>query len=215
MTVHVVNQRSDEWRRLRAGRLTGSRAGAILATLKGGGEPASRRNLRTQLVLERLTQTPQDGDYVSPAMQYGIDREDDARAAYEAETGSVVTPCGFVTHDTLAAGCSPDGVVGDFTGLIELKCCNSATHLEFLRTNTLPAEHRAQVLHGLWVTGASWCDYVSFDDRFPADLAVRIVRIQRVPGDVAAYELNVRMFFDEVEKELALVQGLQRQAVAV
>ena len=56
-----------------SGRLTGSRAADLLATLKRGGEAAARRQLRAQLVVERLTGAPQDDVYVTAALQRGID----------------------------------------------------------------------------------------------------------------------------------------------
>ena len=208
MTILCPDQRSEAWRQARCGRLTGSRAGDMLATLKSGGEAASRRNLRVQLVLERLTNTPQESDYVSADMQYGIDREADAFAAYEAETGLVVAPCGFFAHDTVLAGGSPDGVITDGHGILELKCCKSATHLEFLKARTIPAAHLAQIQHNLWITGAAWCDYVSFDDRFPAALQLAIVRVEATEREVTGYELAARIFLREVERELEAVQAL-------
>src|SRR5688500_8134096 len=50
MTIHDVDQRSYEWFALRAGRLTGSCAADMLATLKGKAEAAARRDLRLRLV---------------------------------------------------------------------------------------------------------------------------------------------------------------------
>src|SRR5437879_4169734 len=116
-TVVTAEQRSDEWHRARLGRLTGSRAADMLATVKSG-EAASRRNLRTQLVLERLTGRVQETGFVSAAMQQGIDREADAYAAYEALTGQHLVRTGFLRHDTLMVGCSLDGHAGDFESLI-------------------------------------------------------------------------------------------------
>ena len=56
MSFSIVNapQRSPEWFAARAGRLTGSMAGDMLATIKSG-EAAARRDYRLQLALERLT----------------------------------------------------------------------------------------------------------------------------------------------------------------
>jgi len=214
MKILCTDQRTEAWHTARLGRLTGSRAGDMLAKIKSGGEAAGRRNLRVQLVLERLTNASQENGYVSADMQYGIDREPDAFAAYEAETGFVVETCGFLAHDTMMAGCSPDGVVGNFVGIIELKCCKSATHLEFLKTRTIPATHLAQILHNLWISGAQWCDYVSFDDRFPDGLQLEIVRVKKTDVDLVAYELAASLFLSEVEKELAGLSQLRTAGAA-
>ena len=76
MTIHDCEQRSPEWYAVRAGRLTGSCAVDMLATVKTkGAEAAARRDLRYRLVVERLTGTPQDdgNGFVNAAMQRGIE----------------------------------------------------------------------------------------------------------------------------------------------
>lgn len=205
MTILACDQRSPEWHTARLGKLTGSRAADAFAVLKSGGEAAARRNLRLQLVLERLTGQSQESGYVSADMERGILLESDACAAYEADTGIVVTPVGFVVHDELAAGCSPDGLTGE--GLIEIKCPKAATHLEYVRGG-VPAEYRTQITHGLWLTGAAWADFVSYHPQFPPALQLKITRLYARDLDLAAYELAVRLFLGEVERELAQVQAL-------
>ena len=198
-------QRSAEWHACRLGRLTGSRVADAFATLKKGGEAAGRRNLRVQLVLERLTGVSQDSGFTTPDMERGIALEDDARLAYEAETGVFVESVGFVAHDDLLAGCSPDGLTDD--GLIEIKCPRAATHLDYLRGG-LPNEYMLQIIHGLWLTGKAWGDFVSFHPDFPPALRLKVTRVSASDVDLAAHELNVRLFLSEVEQELTAVQAL-------
>lgn len=207
-TIVDAPQRSPEWFAARAGRLTGSRAKDMLATIKSG-EAAARRDLRAQLVVERLTGRPEDDGtgYVNAAMQWGIDHEDAAFAAYEALTGQVATRSGFLAHTDLMAGCSLDGHVGDFDGLLEVKCPKSATHMGYLRSSTLPAEHQAQVLHNLWISGASWCDFLSFDPRFPAHLQTVLIHFVPQPAMLAEYADKAKAFLQEVDRELAGLQG--------
>jgi hypothetical protein len=91
MKILTTDQRSPAWIAARLGRLTGSRAADMMTTVKSG-EAAGRRNLRVQLVLERLTGVSQESGYVSRDMQYGLDREADAFGAYEAATGQLAQP---------------------------------------------------------------------------------------------------------------------------
>jgi hypothetical protein len=202
MIVVCTDQRTPEWFAARLGRLTGSVAGDMLARIKNG-EAAARRDLRTRLVVERLTGQSAEDNFVSPAMQHGIDTESDAFAAYESATGTLVNRVGFLAHDTLQAGCSPDGEVGLFAGIIELKCPKSATHLKYLRAGVVPSDYLPQIIHNLWITGALWCDFASFDDRFPPSLQLFRVRVDRNEADIDAYELMARGFLTEVEQELA------------
>src|SRR5438876_368561 len=116
MIIHTCEQRTPEWHALRLGKLTGSAANDMLATIKSG-EAAARRNLRARLFLERLTGKTTEGGFTSPAMQQGIDREPDARALYQDCLQQDVHEYGFLGHDDLMAGCSPDGIVGEFEGV--------------------------------------------------------------------------------------------------
>jgi predicted phage-related endonuclease len=204
----VCDQRSDAWRVARAGCLTGSRAADMLATLKGGGEAAARRDYRTQLCVERLTGEPQDATFVNADMQRGIELEDSAIAAYEAKTGEFVARTGFLRHLDYLAGASLDGHVGDFEGVVEVKCPRPATHLKTIRAGQVPAEYRPQLLHALWITGAAWVDFVSYCPLLPG-LELFVVRLTRDEAEVAAYAEKAVAFLGEVAEELNLISELR------
>ncbi len=206
-TMVDAPQRSPEWFQARLGRLTGSRAADMLATIKTG-EAAARRDLRTQLVCERLTQTVQEDGFVSPAMERGVTLEPAAFSAYEALTGNLAQRTGFLAHDEWAMGCSLDGHVWDFEGIVEFKCPKSATHLSYLRAGIVPPAYVPQILHNLLVTGAAWCDFMSYDDRFPMPLQTFLVRVERDERAVEAYLGKAQAFLEEVAAEVASVKGL-------
>lgn len=211
MLIVDVPQRSPEWFAARLGRLTGSRAADMLATIKSG-EAAARRDLRVQLVVERLTNVLQDDGYTNAAMQRGIDLEPKAREAYEAFSGNTVQQVGFVQHPELMAGCSPDGLIGD-DGVLELKCPKSATHLSYLKYPGLPSAYVAQVTHTLWITERAYCDFVSFDDRWPERYRLFHVRVHRDEIAIKNYERAARAFLKEVDHEVASLQGWEVLAV--
>lgn len=213
-TVIDCEQRSEEWRRARLGRLTGSCAHDMLTTIKSG-ESAARRNLRVRLVLERITGQSQENDYVSIDMQNGIDREPDAFGYYEALTGTLLERVGFLQHNELMAGCSPDGVIGDFEGLVSIKCPKPATHLDFLETGTIPLEYLRQCTHELVISGAQWVDFLSFHPAFPEPLRAKLVRVEAKQIDLVSYEGLARFFLKEVDAKEASVRALMRtEAVA-
>ncbi len=207
-TIIDAPQRSEAWFQARLGRLTGSRAADMLAAIKTG-EAAARRDLRMQLVCERLTKTLQEDAFVNAVMQRGIDMEPLAFAAYEAQTGLVAQRSGFLAHDTYWAGCSLDGHVGAFEGLVEVKCPKSATHLRYLRAGTVPTDYLPQITHNLWVTGASWCDFLSYDDRFPVGLQTFLVRVEAKDLDLVGYEVKALAFLAEVEREVQALATVQ------
>lgn len=210
-TIIDCEQRSEIWYAARAGRLTGSRAGDMLARIQKG-EAAARRDLRVQMVCERLTGTSQEDSFVSKDMQRGIDMELTTSGEYEALTGLIVEHTGFLSCDAVMAGCSLDGHVNDFEGIVEMKCPKSATHLRYLRSGGIPSDYYAQCLHNLWITGAKWCDFVSYDNRFPEDLQLHIVRMNRDETAITAYALAVELFLAEVDAEVLAVQGLRKAA---
>lgn len=200
-------QRSAEWFRARLGKLTGSCAGDMLATIRSG-EAAARRDLRLRLVCERLTGQPQEDGYINAVMQRGIEMEPAAFAAYEAITGQMVARTGFLALHEHDAGCSLDGHVGEFDGIVEIKCPKSATHLRYLRGGIVPSDYLPQITHNLWITGAAWCDFVSFDDRFPSHLQVFRVRVERNETAIHQYEQKALAFLAEVAEECDAVMGL-------
>lgn len=207
MKVYDFDQRTPEWHAVRVGMFTASCAGDMLATIKSG-EAAARRDLRTRLALERITGQSQENGFVSADMQRGTEMEPAALAAYESLTGNMVRTVGFVRHDSLRAGYSPDGVIDDFVGLLELKCPKSATHLGYIEGKALPKDYAGQIMHALWITGAQWVDFVSFDDRFPPALQLFHVRVERDEKAVKAYELMAVQFLREIDEKVEAVTAL-------
>jgi len=208
MRIIACEQRTDLWHACRLGRLTGSAAKDAIATIKTG-EAAGRRDLRTRLVIERLTGQSGEDDYVNAAMQWGTDHEPEARAAFESLTGELVTETGFCQHEDLMAGCSLDGHLGDMRELVSLKCPKSATHLGYLKSpERMPATHVAQMLHELWITGARAYHFLSYDPRFPEGLQTYYFRVERDDAAVSEYAAKAEQFLRECDDEVATVRGL-------
>lgn len=196
-----IVQGSPEWHELRVGKVTASRVADVLAKIKTG-ESASRKNLRTELVVERLTGKKTEG-FTNAAMDRGIELEPIARAAYECATDNFVDQIAFVDHPTIEwFGCSPDGLVGT-DGLIEIKCPNSATHLEYIEDNAPPKKYYTQMQAQMACTGRQWCDFVSFDDRMPDGLQLLIVRVNRDDEFIKNMEHEVEVFLVEVLAKVA------------
>lgn len=200
-----MEQRSDSWFEARLGRATASNFGKVLAKIKTG-EAADRRNYRAQLVIERLTGNRQEG-YSNAAMQWGTEQEPFARIAYMADRGMDVQEAGFIQHETLMAGCSPDGLIGA-DGLIEIKCPVSATHIETLKTQHMPIEHMAQVQGQMWIAGRDWCDFVSYDPRMPDKLQMFVQRIPRDEQYIKALAFEIERFLEEVAAEVTALRKI-------
>lgn len=208
-------QGTDEWRSARCGSLGASRvADAIARTKSGWG--ASRANLMAELLSERLTGVPAE-TYINAAMQRGTEKEPDARAAYEFRFNCDVQQVGLVRHPKIAgAHASPDGLVAD-TGMIEIKCPNTATHLETLLGGSIAGKY---VTQAQWQMACcperQWVDWVSFDDRLPETMVMFVQRIRRNDEMIADLERQVSEFLSELtEKERRLRDLYERQAESI
>lgn len=204
-----MDQNTDEWRNARCGSLGASQiADAISKSKDGKGFGTTSKNLRAHLVVERLTNTPIE-TYKSPSMLHGTTTEDTARMAYEARTGVFVTQTGLHTHPEIGGThASPDGLVGD-EGLIEIKCPNSATHIDTLKSKKVPTKYLYQMQWQMRCTDRLWCDFVSFDDRLPENLQMFLVRIHRDDKQIAILEDEVRKFLAEVEDDVLALQAME------
>ena len=190
-----MEQRTEEWFAARLGKVTASRVADVLAKIKSG-ESASRKNYKMELVVQRLTNKVGES-FTNAAMEWGTEQEPFARMAYEAHTGTFVKEEGFVDHPTIEGfGCSPDGIVGE--GLIEIKCPNTATHIETVLENKAPSKYIPQMQAQMVCTGAKWCDFVSFDPRVPEDLQLFVVRVDRDQEYIDSMEVEVKQFLSEV-----------------
>ena len=196
--LHDVPQRSEAWFQLRCGRLTASRAYDMLPRLRTT-DTTARRDYLWQLVQEHLTQRVQERVVQTAPMRRGRTHEGAALEAYARYTGYTVRRTGFVAHPTLLAGASLDGHIGTFDGLVEVKVPNTARHLWYRVSGRVPRQYRAQITHQLWLTGAQWCDFVSWDDRaWPASQQLSVVRVARNEAHIAWYDRQARAFCGEL-----------------
>lgn len=192
----MMQQGSPEWHAARLGKVTASRVADVIATTKTG-YAAGRANYMAELALEILTGQRQEG-FTNAAMQWGTATEPMARAAYESARNVFVVEVGLIDHPNIdMAGASPDGLVGD-VGLLEIKCPNSATHIQTLRNKTPDGKYITQMMWQMACTGRQWCDFVSFDPRMPDGLQLYIQRIERHNKVIEHLETEVKKFRKEL-----------------
>lgn len=190
-----IKQGSPEWLALRAGRVTASKIANVLMAKTTAGY----KNYMADLIVERLTGAKTES-FTNAAMQWGVDQEPLARAEYEIKTGNFVDQVTFVEHPSIEMfGCSPDGLIGE-DGLVEIKCPNTATHIDYVMADKVPSNYVPQMQCQLAVTGRKWCDFVSFDPRLPDGLSMFIVRVERDDEYIEKMEKEVRKFLDEVNQ---------------
>ena len=203
-----MEQRTEEWFEARLGCVTASRTADVMAKTKSG-YSASRANYMAELICERLTGERQAG-FSSAAMQWGTETEPQARMAYEIMTGATVIETGFVLHPTIPGfGASPDGLIDD-NGLVEIKCPNTATHIETLLSEGVPSKYITQMHVQMLCAGRDWCDFVSFDPRLPVELQMFIRRIffnkelaDEIVTEVQAFIAEMEAKIDQLKARIA------------
>jgi len=191
LEIYNCEQGTDEWKQLRLGVITASKANDILY-------PGMRKTYKCQLLSEKLTGliTPfKTNEY----MEWGTEHEDEARVRYEELTGNKVREIGFAKL-TPEIGCSPDGLVED-DGLIEIKCPMSKTFV-YQALFGAKKEYVAQMQYQMWVMDKLWCDFCLYDPRVKAKSGqIQVTRVYRDEKFInrledAAYNLVFEMAAD-------------------
>lgn len=207
-----ITQGTPEWHQIRLGKVTASRVADVVAKTKTG-PSASRTNYLAQLVAERLTGTPPDS-FTNAAMQWGNDKEPEARELYEFRTDAEVSQIGFVPHPRITmSGASPDGLIAH-NGLVEIKCPNTATHIETLIGQAVPAKYVTQMMWQMACCEREWCDFVSFDPRLPSDMRMFVQRVERDDVLITSLEREVADFLAELDAKVSTLTRLYSTAKA-
>ena len=193
----TLEQGTEEWLKVRLGKVTASGVADVLAKTKTG-VSASRGNYLIKLAIQRVTGEIEEG-FTNDAIQWGKDHESQARVAYEVASGSFVDQIGFVEHPSIKwFGCSPDGLVNS-DGLVEIKCPNSSTHWSYIKADAPPNKYYIQMQAQMACTGRDWCDFVSYDPRMPEKNRLLVVRAFRDEKLIKQMQEEVEKFLNEVE----------------
>ena len=113
---------------------------------------------------------------------------------------------GLYRHPTIVGThASPDGLIGE-NGLVEIKCPNSAQHIDTLLTKTIPDNYIKQMQWQMICTGRAFCDFVSYDRRLPEAMRLFVKRVPRDGKLIAELEEAARVFLLEVDETVAALE---------
>lgn len=192
-----IVQGAPEWFAARAGIPTASEFDAVIAKGKGNEPSKTRRSYMLKLAGERITGEVAES-YTNAHMERGKAMEAEARDLYAFMRDVSLSQVGFVRHDLMRAGCSPDSFIGD-DGMLEVKTKLPHLQLQALIDGVLPPEHKAQVQGGLLVTGRAWCDFMSYWPKLPS----LIVRVERDEPYISALREGIEVFNHELDQLVA------------
>lgn len=198
MKFHDIEQNTDEWLQLRAGKLTGSGFGKIMSNYgKAFGEPAKKYAMN--IAVEQITGKAIESNYSNDHMQRGHEQEPIARMLYEDEFFCDVSNGGFFECSNI--GVSPDGLVDD-VGVIEIKSVIASVHYSSIKRASYDPSYRWQLIGNLYHTGRDWIDFVSYCADFPEDRRLFTCRINKEDCKEEFEKLHTRThdFFFLVEQ---------------
>lgn len=195
-----VQQNTEEWDKLRVGRIGGSSIGSIMANYgKAFGNPA--HDIAVRVALEKLREQSYKSTYSNAHMERGLEQEPIARKLYEDTVFCDVGNGGFfILNDDV--GVSPDGLVYE-EGLVEIKCVIDTVHYKTIKRNKFDPKYKWQLALNLKVSGREWIDYVEYCSDFPEESRLFIDRNTREDFTDAFEMIDTRLseFKELVEKK--------------
>lgn len=221
-------QRTDDWKRARMGRFSCSGLHRLMADEKRPmteDELAKReKGSRVTTIIdssilstgaltyieeclsEKLTGMPAKDEVKTAAMQWGIDNEPIAKKIYEAVFECKVIDSKYIPCGENFGG-SPDGLIDDEKGFIEIKCPTRPVHLKYktkvktmLDLLQIAPEYFWQIVGYFIVTGREYCDFVSYQPQYPGKHQLHRVRI--LYHDAVNYITKAKFKIDLATKEL-------------
>lgn len=202
--IEILNcdQGSAEWFAARAGRPTASEFKTVMREGKESSASVTRAKYMRQLAGEIITGEPAPEGYSNAFMERGKELEDDARNLFSFLRDAEPVRVGFVRNLDARAGCSPDSLIGENSGL-EIKVAIPAVQIERLQWNRLPPEHVGQVQGSMWITGRSSWSFMSYCPKLPP----LILDVQRDEAKIAQLAKAVDAFNDELDALVASIRS--------
>lgn len=165
MIEHQVEQGSPAWLQLRLGIPTASEFDKIL-TPKTMKLSSQARGYAFRLVAETLLGYPVQDLGNLPWIERGKELEPQAVRSYEFDTDLETRAVGFITTDDGMIGASPDRLIVDVCGGVELKCPAPATHVGYL-IDGFGTDYAVQVQGQMLVGELDFVDRYSFHPELP------------------------------------------------
>lgn len=197
-------QGSDSWLKLRLAKVTASEAGNLLTPqfkIRTGEMP---HTYLCRKVAEAYRGQVLPGFGGNWETEQGSINEMDARSWYSFTTDRDVRQVDFVESDCGRYGCSPDGLIGDESGL-ELKCVQPTNHVKWLLDGTLPDEHAVQVHFSMFTCERPEWTFLSYQKKFPKLL----LTIKRDESKCAIIELALKDFFHKFDSAMIKLRNAQ------
>lgn len=178
-----LEQGSEEWHEVRCGKMTASHANTIRANGKGLEKYAYQKALD-------IFSTEREERFENSHTRRGNETEPVAAQAYCDLTGNTVYEVGFVEVNDYV-GTSPDRVINEENGLVEIKCPAREGYGQALEGAPIKNEYKDQMEAQMWSMDRDFVDFVQYNSSFPLPIIVR-------------------RYYSEPDRRASLLAGLER-----
>lgn len=204
MKIHNdIEQGGVDWMLLRAGKVTASEMDALISPLGKVRDGDGVQTYLNQKLVERWTGGPLPQLQGVFDVEQGRVLEERAKPAFTIHTGLEVRGAAFIESDDGRCGCSPDGLVGDASG-VEIKSPTMPIHVGYLLSGKLPKQYAAQVQFSLWITGFHTWHFFSYNRAFPP---LHLV-VGRDENFQRAISVAVEDFIKQLDKSMQRLEEL-------
>lgn len=156
ITIHDVEQGTEEWEQLRDGLYTGTGAEKLL---EHSTKTKFINGVSSSYAVSEITKFK--GNFYT---KRGHVLEEEAVSIYEAINKEQVRRVGFVTNSKFpGCGFSPDGFPID--RILEVKCFAKDKHLKLISGN-ISAKILAQIHYGMLICEVKLCDFIAYNPDF-------------------------------------------------
>lgn len=154
----------------------------------------------------------------SMATRYGSDMESMAREKYAEAMGYEVFETGFAPYEKYPrlVGGSPDGIIRQENGIIEIKCpFTLEKHLQHLMYETQDdllkneEEYYWQCIANMLFTGADFCDFVSYCPYVSKSKQIKILRVRRNDYDIRLLSDRIALAVQYMKDKIDNINNVQ------
>ena len=152
------------------------------------------------------------------ATEWGVLMEDSARQRYAEKMGYEVFEVGFIPYKEFPnlAGCSPDGMIREDSGGIEIKCPftleKHLQHLLYETQNDLKEnepEYYWQCCMNMLITECDFWDFVSYNPYISVSKQLKVLRVKRDEVDIKKLQERIALAVDYIREKMSKIKSIE------
>ena len=199
--IEGIEQGTQEWHDLRCGSVGGTGLKEII-TSSGNPRPSSRNHYLYHIAGEIIEGKSLEQWRGNAWTKRGHGLEAEAKAELAYKENLLLKDVTMIKHTSLYWHVSPDAILEDETGGVEVKCLGLEEYHNCKKRGVLPTKHILQVQGSLALTG--W-EYWWFFIYFPS-LEPLCIKVERDEDLISIIRAEIRMFCREVDEILTTVK---------